>query len=129
MPFNWKTPFGFLLAVLLQMAMNLISIAIYFPMTTYFAGSCWLFCSILDESPTLSVAGTSASAASTYSLVDGTSIAMARKLKKDFCTMVQFHSDAKELSGNSMQNWKRKKKTGNNNNNYTILCYFSIEID
>lgn len=96
MPFNWKNPFGYFLTMVFEFSTNFVSITIYVLTATLLAGSCWMLCCILDESPTLIVIATPAT--SIFCLTIGTPKAAKIELKKDFCNMVKYHADAKELS-------------------------------
>lgn len=92
MPFSWQNPPGFILTMIFEAIVDLISIATYVPLVTYFIGSCWLFICILNDSPTLSSGNGTSTIANTSDAADDT------ELKEDFCKMVQFYSDVKELS-------------------------------
>lgn len=126
MPFSWKTPFGFLLTMLFETVMDLTALAIFIPVATFFIGSCWQFCCIVDDSSTLGLAVTPV-ASTSIAVTNGTKKLTARKWKKDFCTLVQFHLDAKELSWNSFSNSKSKIKKKNTTINYDFM-QFSIVI-
>lgn len=97
LPFNWKTPVGYLVAWIFQ------SIGFFYTLYQspswigmYF-GSCWLFVSfakdIANDFPQLN-----ATKAERRSYCE---------LKGRFCRIVQFHSDMKELSG--IDSFERKK--------------------
>lgn len=82
LPFNWKNPIGYLLAMIFETILDLVVIAVFVPFTAYFVGSCWLLSCIADDIPILNAK---------RRISHG-------KLKEDFCEMVQFYSGAKEFS-------------------------------
>lgn len=88
LPFNWKTPIGYLIALSAEYASVHSALFGFTPVTSFFVGSAFLTtCFVRDienELPQLNVI-----ARSTRS---------RKKMMERFCYIVRFHSDAKQLS-------------------------------
>lgn len=87
LPFNWKTPIGYMIALASEWAIihsAILTAAIF----VFFVGSAWLIiCLIKDITNDLSELN-----------ITGTSLHSRRELRERFCYIIQFYSDAKQLS-------------------------------
>lgn len=88
LPFDWKTPFGYPVALLCQTLAVYASILCVIPCICNVIGSSWIFTAsindICNDLPLL--------------IVGGRSLQNRENTKKRFCKFVQFYLDSKELS-------------------------------
>lgn len=87
-PFNWKTPFGYLIAELSETASYLSIVLCRIPILCFFWGSCGLFCLFIrDITSDLELLN-----------VGGASDQSRKKRQERFGKIIQLHSDVKQLS-------------------------------
>lgn len=92
LPFDWKTPFGYLIALLAEFATVHSSSFLFSPVASFFIGSAWLLiCFIQDITSDLADLN-----------VITTSIQSLTEMKKRLCYIVGFYSDKKQLNANPM---------------------------
>lgn len=88
LPFNWKTPFGYLTTFLIQCSAAYTSICCFIPMKCFIIGCCVLFATFVEDiTHDLSLFNTN------KSINRG-----GNGTIRQFCNIVQFHSNVKELS-------------------------------
>lgn len=88
-PFNFKTPSGYLVASVAQLTGVMAQASFYLQFLSFAFGSCWLFIFIAKDITTDLTAFNTAVAAKTS---DGNSA----ELTKRFCDVVQIYTDAKQ---------------------------------
>ena len=88
LPYNWKTPFGYLITLAAESASTHSALFCTSPIVSFFGGWAWLaICSLKDISNDLP------------ELIVGKGTHGRRKeMKKRFCSIILFYSDAKQLS-------------------------------
>lgn len=88
LPFNWRTPWGYLAAWIIQSVGFLCTLMCIPGFSVMFFGSCWLFASIIkDLANDLPQLNTTKADRRQY------------ELKARFCRTVQYHSNLKQLGG------------------------------
>lgn len=88
LPFNWKTPFGYVIAVIFISAACFATLYVLTLTLSFYASSCWLFIFyVKDISNDVS-----------FLAVGGQSNRCHRKMKERFCKIVQLNSIVKQLS-------------------------------
>lgn len=88
MPFDWTTPFGYLVAWLAQCAGITPVASIFGQFFNLLIGSCWLLISIAEDITQDVIA---------FNIAAKTTTNQHRtELRKRFCRMVQIHSDANQ---------------------------------
>lgn len=90
LPFDYKTPFGFLLLSFVQIPWAFCIVFSAVPVISFFIGSCWLFTSfvkdVTNDLHQLNLAGKSKRG--------------RMNVKERFCNLVQVYTNLKELSSN-----------------------------
>lgn len=84
LPFDWKTPLGYLVAWFLQFAGGWATYSVIIPIFSFMIGLCWLF-TFVAEDITRDVMAFNANVAAIKNSV---------KKMKQFCGIVQLYSDA-----------------------------------
>lgn len=88
LPFDWRTPHGFILAFLYEVITDTVASLTYVPLISFFVGSCWLFIAFVrDITDDLFIL---------YKNVKSRKNNIA--LTKQFCKIVKIYSNTKELS-------------------------------
>lgn len=91
MPFNWRTPFGYLITISLQYILAQYSIAFICPVLCFFIGSCFLLKSfagnITNDINSLNAVAKKKSDRN-----------YAKKIRTIFCNAVQDHGELQQLS-------------------------------
>lgn len=94
LPYDWRTPFGYLIILVVQGISTLFTVTTVTPIIGSIVVSCWLFASFIEDITNdlsaLSVNGSTRT--STHKITDSAA------LKEQFCNIIQNHSDIKELS-------------------------------
>lgn len=93
LPFDWKTPFGFTVALLSQIVGGCATFSILLPAFSFMIGSCVLFIFVADDI--------------TKDLAVFNSGKVAKKNRvprlKRFCAIIEIHSDARQLGDYEMK--------------------------
>lgn len=100
MPFNWKSPIGYVFATIF-ISVSSFSILLCLTLTlSFLIGNCWLFISFAKD------------ISSDWMILDfgGRLYRRHPKVKKRIYEIVQLHSDVKQLSDNEISSFDRKKK-------------------
>lgn len=92
LPFNAKTPFGYLIALAAETATTFVTVFSFVPIISFFVGSAWLAITFIEEI--------------TNDLTELNLITKAshqnnnnnNELKERFCYIIRFYSDTKQLS-------------------------------
>ena len=87
LPFDWKTPFGYLLAISAQAAGYFCICSNAPPVIGYMIGSCWLFISFIEDITTEFLLLNSSEASSNQN---------DKEFKENFCNIIQLYSDVKQ---------------------------------
>lgn len=87
-PFNWRTPFGYFIAYSIQCATAFTALCCFIPLLCFLFGSCYLFITFVEDI-TIDLCHFNATVSTKYS---------EKMLTKNFCNIIQLHSDVKELS-------------------------------
>lgn len=94
LPFNWRTPFGYLIALCIECMAVFSIILTTIPLVCFFIGSCWL-CIAFAKDITNDL--------SLWNLGGLTSNQSHLKCKMKLCRIVEIHSDVKQLSVQNAQ--------------------------
>lgn len=112
LPFNWQTPFGYLIASLIQFAAAFAVLLSATAVLGFLVGSCWLFIdTIRDITTDLE-----------YFNVNRSSGQSNRIMKMRFCKIIAFYSDAKQLSSNIAVSSNQNVFHTLNENNYLLFA-------
>lgn len=87
-PFDWKTPWGFVIVWLCESAGCAATMFAILPLIFYLFGSCWLFAFIADD-----IADDLTAFNET---VKASNAENRSELSDKFCAIMQFYADAKE---------------------------------
>lgn len=88
MPFDWKAPFGYVVAWLIEVAAVYTTLTLLYLMVTFIVGTCWTIIDILKDI-TNDIAQLNAFETSNESRA---------VTKTHFCCIVKFYSYVRELS-------------------------------
>lgn len=82
LPFDWKTPFGYLFAFVISSNACYAYIFSLCPMIYFLIGSCWLFVEAAED------------------ITEDLSLLQKNdaRLKRQLCDIIRFHAEAKQLS-------------------------------
>lgn len=93
MPFDWRTPFGYVLAWLSEICALLAASAVIIPVLSVIFASSWLFIIIADDDLTRKLAVFNNNVKALHENGRGRG---HKELMQHFCGIVQLHLDSKE---------------------------------
>lgn len=86
-PFDWKTPFGYLVAFALQSSGCICISWVYAQFTSFLFGSCWFFIFVAKDITT---------DFDTFNADVKSQDGNRQKLRENFCNLIEIFSDAKQ---------------------------------